>query len=217
MSIEDLKRFFAFEADEPEHIDDIVALLEDRRAAIEEQRRTLDEAYAHVLRKLHYYGIRPISAAAARPPLRPFSDTAPAGIHGKNNETAYCLSSLWTTRLLSLPPKVQTHLMPSHAAVTGTANAFVPVPETLIEANQGFLARQHQAVSTGTARVFDDGAHEAARRLRRRKAFGFERCQRIQIAHIGVSYHLHGFTVTALCRDRAVRENTCARPGTHRT
>lgn len=65
MSIEDLKRFFAFEADEPEHIDDIVALLEDRRAAIEEQRRTLDEAYAHVLRKLHYYGIRPISAAAA--------------------------------------------------------------------------------------------------------------------------------------------------------
>lgn len=69
MSIEDLKRFFAFEADEPEHIDDIVALLEDRRAAIEERRRTLDEAYAHVLRKLHYYGIRPISAAAARPPL----------------------------------------------------------------------------------------------------------------------------------------------------
>ena len=93
MSIEDLKRFFAFEADEPEHIDDIVALLEDRRAAIEEQRRTLDEAYAHVLRKLHYYGIRPISAAAALalplrpaaagPPLRPFGDTAPAGIHGE--------------------------------------------------------------------------------------------------------------------------------------
>lgn len=83
MSIEYLKRFFAFEADEPEHIDDIVALLEDRRAAIEEQRRTLDEAYAHVLRKLHYYGIRPISAAAARPPLRPFGDTAPAGIDGK--------------------------------------------------------------------------------------------------------------------------------------
>ena len=124
---------------------------------------------------------------------------------------------MWATRLLPLPPKVQTHLMPSHAAVTGTADALVPVPETLIEANQGFLTRQHQAVSTGTARVFDDGAHEAARRLRRRKAFGFERCQRIQIAHIGVSYHLHGFTVTALCRDRAVRENTCARPGTHRT
>lgn len=51
--------------------------------SIEEQHRTLDEAYAHVLRKLHYYGIRLISAAAARPPLRPFGDTAPAGIHGK--------------------------------------------------------------------------------------------------------------------------------------
>ena len=51
--------------------------------SIEEQRRTLDEAYAHVLRKLHYYGIRPISAAAARPPLRPFGYTAPAGIHGE--------------------------------------------------------------------------------------------------------------------------------------
>ena len=61
----------------------------------------------------------------------------------KNNETAYCLSSLWTTRLLPLPPKVQTHLMPSRAAVTGTADALVPVPETLIEADQGFLARQH--------------------------------------------------------------------------
>ena len=81
----------------------------------------------------------------------------------KNNETAYCLSSLWTTRLLPLPPKVQTHLMPSRAAVTGTADALVPVPETLIEADQGFLARQHQAVSPGIARVFDDGAHEAAR------------------------------------------------------
>ena len=82
MSIEDLKRFFAFEADEPEHIDDIVALLEDRRAAIEEQRRTLDEAYAHVLRKLHYYGIRPISlllpdrrcGRSATQPLRGFTE-----------------------------------------------------------------------------------------------------------------------------------------------
>ena len=119
MSIEDLKRFFAFEADEPEHIDDIVALLEDRRAAIEEQRRTLDEAYAHVLRKLHYYGIRPISAAAARPPLRPFGDTAPCGDSRNSNETAYSLSSLWPTRLLLLPPKVQTHLMTIHAGITG--------------------------------------------------------------------------------------------------
>ena len=116
MSIEDLKRFFAFEADEPEHIDDIVALLEDRRAAIEEQRRTLDEAYAHVLRKLHYYGIRLISAAAARPPLRPFGDTAPAGIHGKTMKPHAVYRPCGQH---DCPPKVQTHLMPSHAGITG--------------------------------------------------------------------------------------------------
>ncbi len=49
--------------------------------------------------------------------------------------------------------------MPSHAAVTGTADALVPVPETLIEANQGFLARQHQAVSPGTAPASAGGKH----------------------------------------------------------
>ena len=119
MSIEDLKRFFAFEADEPEHIDDIVALLEDRRAAIEEQRRTLDEAYAHVLRKLHYYGIRPISAAAATTAAAAVRRHSPCGDSRRSNETAYCLSSLWTTRLLPLPPKVQAHLMPIHAGITG--------------------------------------------------------------------------------------------------
>lgn len=162
MSIEDLKRFFAFEADEPEHIDDIVALLEDRRrhrGAAQDAGRGLctRAAQAALLRDPADLGCRCQTAAAA---VRRHS---PCGDSRKNNETAYSLSSLWTTRLLPLPPKVQTHLMPSHAAVTGTANALVPVPETLIEANQGFLARQHQAVSPGTARVFDDGAHEAAR------------------------------------------------------
>ncbi|RSX54371.1 transcriptional regulator, MerR family [Bifidobacterium goeldii] len=56
MSIEDLKQFFTFEADEQHHIDDMMNLLVDRREAIEQQRRELDEAYAHVLRKLHFYG-----------------------------------------------------------------------------------------------------------------------------------------------------------------
>ena len=56
MTIDDLKRFFIFEADEQHHIDDMVSLLTDRRNAIEEQRKVLDEAYAHVLRKLHFYG-----------------------------------------------------------------------------------------------------------------------------------------------------------------
>ncbi|KAB7790010.1 MerR family transcriptional regulator [Bifidobacterium leontopitheci] len=56
MSIEDLRRFFSFEDDEPGHIDDIMTLLQGRREALEDQRRALDEAYGHVLRKLHYYG-----------------------------------------------------------------------------------------------------------------------------------------------------------------
>lgn len=55
MTISDLKRFFALEAAEGEHSDEIVDLLEGRRAAIQRQRAALDEAYAHVLRKLHFY------------------------------------------------------------------------------------------------------------------------------------------------------------------
>ena len=118
MSIEDLKRFFAFEADEPEHIDDIVALLEDRRrhrGAAQDAGRGLctRAAQAALLRDPADLGCRCQTAAAA---VRRHS---PCGDSRKNNETAYSLSSLWTTRLLPLPPKVQTHLMPSHAGITG--------------------------------------------------------------------------------------------------
>ncbi|MBW3093625.1 MerR family transcriptional regulator [Bifidobacterium sp. 82T10] len=56
MTIDEIKRFFMYEANEDEHIDDMVELLTERRAAIEEQRRALEEAYHHVLRKLHFYG-----------------------------------------------------------------------------------------------------------------------------------------------------------------
>ncbi|PLS27625.1 MerR family transcriptional regulator [Bifidobacterium parmae] len=56
MTIEDLKRFFAYEQDEPAHIDEILDLLESRRKTLDEQRRALDEAAMHVQRKLHYYG-----------------------------------------------------------------------------------------------------------------------------------------------------------------
>lgn len=56
MTIDDLKKFFVYESDEPEHIDEILDLLESRREALEEQRRALDEAAMHVQRKLHYYG-----------------------------------------------------------------------------------------------------------------------------------------------------------------
>ncbi|MBT1162653.1 MULTISPECIES: MerR family transcriptional regulator [Bifidobacterium] len=56
MTIDELKRFFTYEADEAGHIDEMMALLEHRREAIEEQRRALDAAYDHVLRKLDFYG-----------------------------------------------------------------------------------------------------------------------------------------------------------------
>lgn len=56
MSIGELRRFFEYESDEPGHIDEIMSLLEKRRDALAEQRRALDEAYAHILRKMHYYG-----------------------------------------------------------------------------------------------------------------------------------------------------------------
>lgn len=56
MTIEELKRFFIYESNEAEHIDEMVELLEHRREAIEAQRRALDAAYDHVLRKLDFYG-----------------------------------------------------------------------------------------------------------------------------------------------------------------
>ncbi|PJM78575.1 MerR family transcriptional regulator [Bifidobacterium scaligerum] len=56
MTIEDLKKFFIYEQDEPAHIDEILALLESRRKTLDEQRRALNEAAMHVQRKLHYYG-----------------------------------------------------------------------------------------------------------------------------------------------------------------
>lgn len=55
MSIDELKRFFAYESDERTHISDMVELLENRRDVIVEQRASLEEAYMHVLRKLHLY------------------------------------------------------------------------------------------------------------------------------------------------------------------
>ena len=55
MSIDELKRFFAYEKDERAHIADMLELLESRHQAILKQRAALEEAYMHVLRKLHLY------------------------------------------------------------------------------------------------------------------------------------------------------------------
>ena len=54
--MDDLKKFFVYESNEPEHIDEILDLLESRRESLDEQRRALNEAAMHVQRKLHYYG-----------------------------------------------------------------------------------------------------------------------------------------------------------------
>lgn len=51
----ELKRFFAYEKDERAHIADMLELLESRHQAILKQRAALEEAYMHVLRKLHLY------------------------------------------------------------------------------------------------------------------------------------------------------------------
>lgn len=55
MTITELRQFFSYEADEPAHLDDILALLEQRRAAVLEQLAQLKKDYAHVLRKIDYY------------------------------------------------------------------------------------------------------------------------------------------------------------------
>ena len=55
MTIAELKQFFAYETDESAHLDDILALLRQRRDCATAQIRQLKENYAHVLRKIHYY------------------------------------------------------------------------------------------------------------------------------------------------------------------
>ena len=55
MTIAELKQFFAYEADEAAHLDDILALLQQRKESVTAQIAQLKEAYAHVLRKIHYY------------------------------------------------------------------------------------------------------------------------------------------------------------------
>lgn len=55
MTIAELKQFFAYEADEPAHLDSILALLHLHRDSVMSQIEQLKADYAHVLRKIHYY------------------------------------------------------------------------------------------------------------------------------------------------------------------
>lgn len=56
MTISQLKTFFSYESAGPEHIDDILSLLNAQKEFIVEQINQLQGDYAHILRKLHYYG-----------------------------------------------------------------------------------------------------------------------------------------------------------------
>lgn len=56
MTIAQLKSFFIYESADQEHIDDIISLLNAQKEYTVEQINQLQSDYAHILRKLHYYG-----------------------------------------------------------------------------------------------------------------------------------------------------------------
>jgi DNA-binding transcriptional MerR regulator len=78
MTIDEIKRFFDYEADEGEHITDMLALLKHRQHAIERQRVALEKAYHHVLRKVRYYSAvnESIVGGAPHPDWNDFEDEA---------------------------------------------------------------------------------------------------------------------------------------------
>ncbi len=56
MTIAQIQTFFHYEENEAECIDDMLALLEERRQAVLEQLRVLEKDYTQISRKLNYYG-----------------------------------------------------------------------------------------------------------------------------------------------------------------
>lgn len=55
MTIAQMRAFFRFEAQEREHIDDLLALLRENRRDVERQLEQIQSNYRHLLRKLRYY------------------------------------------------------------------------------------------------------------------------------------------------------------------
>ena len=55
MTIAELRQFFAYEEDEPAHLEDILSLLEQRKASVTAQMAQLKKDWAHVQRKIDYY------------------------------------------------------------------------------------------------------------------------------------------------------------------
>lgn len=55
MSMAQLQDFFSYENEEDDHTDDILNLLKEHKASLEEKIAQLQKDYIHVKRKLHYY------------------------------------------------------------------------------------------------------------------------------------------------------------------
>lgn len=55
MTISQLQEFFSYESTEEENIDSILLLLHSHKDHVVEQIEDLQNSYAHLLRKLHYY------------------------------------------------------------------------------------------------------------------------------------------------------------------
>ena len=55
MTIAQIRDFFSYESEESDHIDDILLLLHTHRKSVIEQIERLQNDYAHINRKVHYY------------------------------------------------------------------------------------------------------------------------------------------------------------------
>ena len=55
MTIPHLRKFFEYETDEAQHIDDIIHLLEDQAKQVDEKLRQLEKDSAHVHHKVEHY------------------------------------------------------------------------------------------------------------------------------------------------------------------
>lgn len=56
MTIEQIKRFFIYEADETQHIEDMMELLHGQEKEIVNQIEKLEKAHDHIKRKIRFYG-----------------------------------------------------------------------------------------------------------------------------------------------------------------
>lgn len=67
MTIAQLKLFFYYESEGFEHLDEILSLLDSQKESVAKKLTELQADYAHVLRKLRYYGDIKKSLSEGRP------------------------------------------------------------------------------------------------------------------------------------------------------